>query len=78
MSDFEAAVWVSLKKVMPNVVVGYHGALKVLVGTNNPNLVKFIVCIKEEADKIDMKAKLLSQDQALERIRNGITTLRCN
>ena len=49
-----------------------------LVGTNNPNLVKFIVCIKEEADKIDMKAKLLSQDQALERIRNGITTLRCN
>ena len=49
-----------------------------IVGTNNPNLVKFIVCIKEEADKIDMKAKLLSQDQALERIRNGITTLRCN
>ena len=27
MSDFEAAVWVSLKKVMPNVVVkgcGFH------------------------------------------------------
>jgi hypothetical protein len=48
------------------------------IGTNNPNLVKLIVYIKEEADKIDMIKPKISQDQALERIRNGMKTLRCN
>jgi hypothetical protein len=45
--------------------------LKIEVATNSPNLVKFIWTIKEEADKIDLKAKLLSQRQALEQVKKG-------
>jgi hypothetical protein len=45
--------------------------LKIEVATNSPNLVKFIWTIKEEADRIDLKAKLLSQRQALEQVKKG-------
>jgi hypothetical protein len=45
--------------------------LKIEVATNSPNLVKFIWTIKEEADKKDLKPKLLSQKQALEQMKKG-------
>ena len=48
-----------------NNAEGFHNLLKSLVGTNSPNLIKFLGIIKNEADKIDLKAKLLSQHKAL-------------
>jgi hypothetical protein len=45
--------------------------LKIEVATNSPNLVKFISTIKEEADKKDLKPKLLSKKQALEQMKKG-------
>jgi len=41
------------------------------VANNNLNLIKFIRLLKAEADKIDMKAKQLSQKQALQGLRKG-------
>jgi hypothetical protein len=52
-------------------MLGYHNSLKLEVANNNPNLIKFIILLKAEADKIDLKAKLLSQEQALEDLRKG-------
>ena len=52
-------------------MLGYHNFLKLEVANNNPNLIKFIILLKAEADKIDLKAKLLSQEQALEDLRKG-------
>lgn len=52
-------------------MLGYHNSLKLEVANNNPNLIKFITLLKAEADKIDRKAKLLSQEQALEDLRKG-------
>ncbi|EFX68393.1 hypothetical protein DAPPUDRAFT_330160 [Daphnia pulex] len=46
---------------------GYHNHLKLEVASNSPNLMKFNLKLKEEADKIYLKAKLLSQEQALQR-----------
>ncbi len=52
-------------------VLGYHNSLKLEVATNSPNLIKFITRMEEEASKIDLKAKLLSQKQALEQLSKG-------
>ena len=41
------------------------------MATNSPNLIKFITRMEEEASKIDLKAKLLSQKQALEQLSKG-------
>lgn len=51
--------------------IGYHNSLKLEVLTNSINLIKFIRLLKEEANKIDLKAKLLSQKQILIRTNKG-------
>ncbi|EFX77784.1 hypothetical protein DAPPUDRAFT_105704 [Daphnia pulex] len=50
-----------------NNAEGYHNHLKLEIASNSPNFMKFILKLKEEADKIYLKAKLLSQEQALQR-----------
>ncbi len=52
-------------------MLGYHNSLKLEVANNNPNLIKFIRLLKAEADKINMKTKLVSQKQALQGFRKG-------
>jgi hypothetical protein len=55
-------------------MLGYHNSLKLEVANNSPNLIKFIRLLKLEADKIDLKAKLLSQKQALQQLSKGKKT----
>jgi hypothetical protein len=40
--------------------LGYHSHLKDQIASNNPNLIKFLLSLHMEAEKIDMTCKLLS------------------
>jgi hypothetical protein len=54
--------------------IGYHNSLKLEVSTNSINLIKFIRLLKGEANKIDFKAKLLSQ----KKFWKGLTKVKKN
>ncbi len=51
-----------------NNAEGCHNHLKKLVGTSSPNFFKFLFLIHSDSEKIDLKAKLLSQKQGLMRL----------
>lgn len=48
--------------------LGYHSHLKDQIASNNPNLIKFLLSLHMEAEKIDMTCKLLSQGQIMQKI----------
>ncbi|EFX62385.1 hypothetical protein DAPPUDRAFT_318686 [Daphnia pulex] len=54
-----------------NNVEGTHNNLKAVAGPSSISLVTFILKMKDEAEKIPMTAKLLSQEQALRRLNKN-------
>jgi hypothetical protein len=54
-----------------NNVEGTHNNLKAVAGPASINLTNFLCKMREEADKIGMTAKLLSQKQALKKLNKN-------
>ena len=54
-----------------NNVEGTHNNLKAMAGPASINLTNFLCKMREEADKIGMTAKLLSQKQALKKLNKN-------
>ncbi len=65
------SMFMQLRKTNNNAE-GFHNHLKALVGTHSPNLFKFLGIIKDESETIVLKAKLLSQKQAISRLSKNM------